>query len=223
MRDSRAIASAPYLFCALLFCGTSAIADADIEAGRVKSAACIGCHGPNGNSMNGRYPVLAGQAATYIYFQLHDFKEGRRTDPTMSSIAASLTDDDILNLAVFFSSQIPIQNSYTLDPQRVALGAQQVQKGSCTACHLAGLAGHNEIPKLAGQQPDYVAKQLTAFRNSIRIYDGGIMRNVTRMLSDDDILNLAHYIGSLPPVVSEAAPPPAGAQQLGSNDVPRAR
>jgi cytochrome c553 len=209
MRKSRVIALTPYLFYALLFCGNSAVADADIEAGRAKSAACIACHGPNGNSTNRLYPVLAGRGATYIYFQLQDFKAGRRTDPNMSVIAASLTHDEIINLAVFYSSQIPVNNNSALDQQRIALGAQEVQEYSCTACHGTGLTGTNEFPKLAGQQPDYVSKQLMAFKNKTRIYDGGTMQNVTRTLSDEDILNIAHYIASLPPVVSNPEPSPS--------------
>jgi cytochrome c553 len=207
MRESRAFALAPYLFCALLSFGNSALADA--EAGRVKSQECIGCHGQNGTATNGQYPVLAGQGATYLYFQLQDFKAGRRTDPNMSFIAASLTPEEIVNLAEFFSSQVPVNNNYVVDPQRVALGAQKLQESACTACHGAGLTGTNEIPKLAGQQPNYVSKQLMAFKNKTRIYDGGTMQNVTRSLSDVDILNLSHFLASLPPVVTKPAPSPS--------------
>jgi cytochrome c553 len=215
MRHSRAIALAPYLFGALLVCVSGALAnDADIEAGRAKSAACIQCHGVNGNSTNGRFPVLAGQTATYIYFQLHDFKEGRRTNPTMSAIAAGLSDEEIINLAVFFSSQTPVPINDALDPQRVARGAQLGRESSCAGCHAAGLKGHNEIPKLAGQHPDYVARQLMNFKEKLRIYDGGTMQNITRTLSGEDMLDLAHFIGSLPPVVESPAPLPSGPEKF---------
>ena len=130
----------------------------------------------------------------------------------MSPIAAALTDDEILNLAVFYSSQTAVMNNAMLVQQQVALGAQKAQELSCTQCHQAGLKGNDEIPKLAGQQPDYVSKQLTAFRDKVRIYDGGTMQNIARPLSNEDIINLGQYISSLPPVVPSPAAPPSGSQ-----------
>ena len=64
-------------------------------------------------------------------------------------------------------------------------------------CHLGELKGQNEIPRLAGQQPDYVIKQLKDFRERNRTNDAGNMTSVSKNLSDDDIANLAHYIASL--------------------------
>ena len=77
-------------------------ADAGADA---KAQVCAACHGPNGNSTNPQYPVLAGQNSRYIYLQLKDFKEGRRHDPQMDPMAAPLTRDDMLALADHFSKE----------------------------------------------------------------------------------------------------------------------
>jgi cytochrome c553 len=170
---------------------------ADAEAGKRKAETCFSCHGPGGNSTNGMFPTLAGQTSRYLYLQLRDFKEGRRKDPVMSPMAASLSKEDMQDLAEYFSSQKPAGNNFKPDPARVAAGGKKSNEVLCSMCHLGGLKGQNEIPRLAGQQPDYVMKQLKDFRSRTRTNDGGNMTSVSQGLSDDDITNLAHYIASL--------------------------
>jgi cytochrome c553 len=176
---------------------SSWIQAADIEAGKRKAEACAACHGPNGNSTVGQFPSLAGQTARYAYLQLRDFKEGRRNDPVMSPMAANLSRDDMLDLASYFAEQKPALIKFKPDPQRVALGAKKADETLCSMCHLGGLKGQNEIPKLSGQHPEYTVKQLKAFKEKTRTNDAGNMTSVARTLSDDDIVNLSHYIGSL--------------------------
>ena len=78
----------------------------DSAAGGKKAAeVCGACHGPDGNSSQGIYPSLAGQTARYIYLQLKDFNEGRRSDPLMTPVAKTLTKDDMLNVAAYFAAQ----------------------------------------------------------------------------------------------------------------------
>lgn len=77
---------------------------ADIEAGKAKSAMCAACHGPAGISAMDMWPNLAGQKAGYLVKQLKAFKDGTRTDPSMSPMAAPLTDEDMANLAAYYSS-----------------------------------------------------------------------------------------------------------------------
>ncbi|MBI2567984.1 MAG: c-type cytochrome [Candidatus Schekmanbacteria bacterium] len=83
---------------------STAAAGGDAAAGKAKSAICAGCHGPEGVSLLPLYPNLAGQRFEYIVKQLTAFKAGIRTDPTMSPVAATLTDEDVQNLAAHFSS-----------------------------------------------------------------------------------------------------------------------
>ena len=81
----------------------------DAAAGKVKSAACTGCHGINGISNNPMWPNLAGQQEGYLVKQLQAFREGVRDDPLMSPMAKSLTDSDIDNLAAYYSNLQPGQ------------------------------------------------------------------------------------------------------------------
>ena len=170
---------------------------ADADAAKRKADVCISCHGPAGNSPNGLFPTLAGQTSRYLYLQLRDFKEGRRKDPVMSPMAANLSKEDMQDLADYFSSQKQAANGFKADPARVKAGAAKSAEVLCAMCHLGELKGQNEIPRLAGQQPDYVMKQLKDFRDRNRTNDGGNMTSVSKTLTDDDITNLAHYIGNL--------------------------
>ncbi len=76
----------------------------DAAAGKAKSATCAGCHGAAGLSANPLWPNLAGQKEAYLVKQLKALRDGTRTDPMMSPMAKPLTDDDIANLAAYYSS-----------------------------------------------------------------------------------------------------------------------
>ena len=92
------------LITALLLASTSAMAG-DAAAGKAKSAICAACHGPTGHSMNPMWPNLAGQKEQYLAKQIKAFRDGTRKDPTMAPMVAGLSDDDIANLAAYFSAQ----------------------------------------------------------------------------------------------------------------------
>jgi cytochrome c553 len=170
----------------------------DAEAGGRKAAeVCAACHGPVGNSAQGLYPSLAGQTARYLYLQLKDFNEGRRSDSLMTPVAKTLTRDDMLNLAAYFSAQELRPADFAADPARVAKGAAKAAETLCTMCHGGGFKGQNEMPRVAGQQHDYVVKQLRDFRERKRTNDAGNMTSVARTLSDEDIENLAQYLATL--------------------------
>jgi cytochrome c553 len=158
---------------------------------------CVACHGPGGNSAQPRYPSLAGQTARYIYLQLKDFNEGRRTDSLMTPMAKGLTRDDMLNLAAYFSAQELRPVDFTADPARVAKGASKSAETLCTMCHGGGFMGQNEIPRVAGQQHDYIVKQMRDFKEGKRTNDAGNMASVSKTLSDEDIENLAQYLATL--------------------------
>lgn len=141
--------------------------------------------------------MLAGQSWRYVYIQLKDFKEGRRSDPQMSPMAAALSREDMMALGNFFAAQKARPVDFQADPARVAAGRKVADAVLCTMCHLGEFKGQNEIPRVAGQWPQYTMKQLADFKARRRTNDAGNMTSVARTLSEDDITNLAHYIANL--------------------------
>jgi cytochrome c553 len=182
--------------CLLAVAASQSYADAD--AGKAKAEQiCTSCHGAKGNPVLPTVPILSAQTARYIYLELQDFKAGRRIDPVMTPLASTLTKEEMLDVAEYFASQVPVDAPFKTDRARVLKGAAKADETLCTMCHLGGLKGQNEIPRLAGQQAEYVMKQLHAFKDRTRTNDAGNMTSVAQTLSDDDIVNLTHYIADL--------------------------
>ena len=188
----------PRILCALLlaFAARAALAQ-DVEAGRKKAEACAACHGPNGKSTQPQIPILAGQNFRYLYFELRDFKEGRRKHPIMDPLVASLSKEDMFDLASYFAAQTPVSTQFSPDPAKAAKGKAKAEEVLCTMCHLGRFKGQNEIPRVAGQHYEYIVKQLHDFRAQRRTNDAGNMTSVAKTLSDTDIDDLAEYIAGL--------------------------
>ena len=187
----------PVLAGVLALLGLSLATAQDIEAGRTRSQVCAACHGADGNSQSGQFPNLAGQTWRYIYVQLKDYKEGRRSDPVMTAMAAPLSRQDMIDIANYFAAQKAKPSTFNADEAKVRLGRAKADETLCAMCHLGGFAGQNEIPRVAGQQYDYIVKQLRDFKARKRTNDAGNMTSVAQTLSDADIENLANYITSL--------------------------
>lgn len=162
-----------------------------------KAATCMACHGPNGNSSMPNTPSLAGQNARYIYLQLRDFQEGRRHNDMMTPMTAGLTRDDMREIADFFSKQTLTSKNFKADPDKAKKGFAKADETLCAMCHLGEFKGQNEIPKVAGQNYDYVIKTLKDFKAKNRTNDAGNMTSVASTLSEEDIENLGHYIAGL--------------------------
>jgi cytochrome c553 len=180
----------------LMFMLAAALTCAAAETPKIAQT-CVACHGSEGNSTVGIFPILAGQTARYLYLELKDYKEGRRKDPVMSPIAESLSKEDMMSLAEYFSAQKPKPLAYSPDSRKVELGRKKADETLCAMCHLGGFSGQNEIPRVAGQHREYVIKQLKDFKTRRRTNDAGNMTSVAQTLSDQDIENLADFIASL--------------------------
>ncbi|MDN3920885.1 c-type cytochrome [Roseateles violae] len=188
---------------ALLLAGLGAGAAAQQQQGAApampeKAAACVACHGPGGaKPIQDDYPRLAGQTSRYLYLQLRDYQEGRRENPLMSPMAAGLSRDEMRALADYFAAQKPQPQGFAVDAAKARLGRAKADETLCTMCHLGGFSGQNEVPRVAGQNPAYVVKQLADFKAGRRTNDAGTMSSVSKTLSEADIENLAHYLAGL--------------------------
>ena len=160
-------------------------------AGRYKSIPCLACHGAEGISDYDVWPNLAGQNAVYLAKQMHDFRAGRRHDPWMSPMAGPLTDQDIDDLAGYFSA------APTRAGGAVAVEPAVKQRAeSCVPCHgIQGIIDNLFWPNLAGQNARYLAKQLQDFRAGRRV--DPVMTPMAQALTDQDIEALAAFYASL--------------------------
>ena len=162
-----------------------------------KATTCTTCHGPAGNSILPQVPGLAGQTSRYIYLQLRDFQEGRRSNELMTAVVKDLTRDEMRELAAYFMAQKPVSQAFQPDAEKARKGKAKADETLCTMCHLGGFVGQNEIPRVAGQSYDYIVKQLRDFKARRRTNDAGNMTSVANTLSDTDIDNLGHYLAGL--------------------------
>jgi cytochrome c553 len=190
----------------------------DATAGQGKAAVCAACHGADGNSAAPTFPKLAGQNAKYIYKQLQNFKAGTRVNALMAPMAAGLADQDMADLAEYYSQQKGSiggakKELVELGQKIFRGGKKEIGLTACSGCH--GPAGKGNtfaaFPRLSGQHAEYTANQLKMFRaagrddltGDRRDNDGakpgdlGPMQMIAAKLSDKDIQALASYIQGL--------------------------
>jgi cytochrome c553 len=186
------------------------------EAGAAKSATCVACHGPNGNSANPLWPSLAGQNAAYISGQLKRFKTNARinSNGVMTGLAAPLSDQDMQDLGAYFSQQTPA--GLEADPSYWQAGRALYRGGgtqaipACMACHGPSGRGNPEAgyPTLRAQHAEYVVKQLNDYAAGKRYGNdekgntaGGpnaaIMTTIAKRLTPENMRDLASYVQGL--------------------------
>ena len=192
----------------LVVASAPALAGGDAAAGQAKSAVCAACHGPDGNSMVPNWPKIAGQHEQYLARQITLIRDGARAVPEMMGIVAGLTDQDIADLAAWFSSQSPAGG--VADESQVDLGGRIFRAGNaesgvpaCMACH--GPAGEGNplsgYPALAGQHAVYTTNLLRRFRDGEHWGEGDassqVMNGVAAELTDEEIAAVASFIQGL--------------------------
>lgn len=170
---------------------------ADPEAGKAKAMVCAACHGANGNSTDPAVPSLAGQPAQALATQLFQFREGNRKNPLMTPMASNLSNDDMNNIAAYFSSLKADPPKHKTSPANAELGPQLARKFNCTQCHGPALLGQQHMPRLAGQQAEYLRVQLRGFKASTRADLDGNMTSAAQALTDKDIEVLVDYLAGL--------------------------
>ena len=183
-----------------------------IAAGKAKSIVCAACHGTDGNSAIPTNPKLAGQHKNYLVKQLNEYKlatqtggQSGRNNPIMGGMAAFLTDEDIQNVATYFSVQIT-KTSEQGSEQNIEGGTlfnsgdKDRKIPACASCHGPNGNGSNlsGFPDISGQHTQYTLTQLKAFRSGSRHNDKNeIMQNIAARLTDEDIEVLANYLSNL--------------------------
>ncbi|MBU3058670.1 MULTISPECIES: c-type cytochrome [Pseudomonas] len=192
----------------LLTLGITGMAHAagDAAAGQGKVAVCGACHGMDGNSPAPNFPKLAGQGERYLLKQLNDIKSGNRVVVEMTGLLDNLSEQDLADIAAYFASQK--MSVGAADPKLVERGEALFRGGkleegmpACTGCHSPDGSGNAQagFPHLGGQHAQYVAKQLTNFREGDRTNDGDtmMMRAIAAKLSNKDIEAVSSYIQGL--------------------------
>jgi len=173
-----------------------AIASGDVQRGKALAAGCAGCHGAEGISPSDAFPNLAGLPAEVLYKQLDDYHSGKRENPIMQGMAATLDDQKIADVAAYFAS-LPSKARTPADapPALAAIGAPLRSIAPCAACH-GPLGFKDGAPPLEGQKSAYLKAQLDAFATGARHNDiNQQMREIARALSATERDSLAEWYG----------------------------
>jgi cytochrome c553 len=181
----------------------------DAKAGAGKVAACIGCHGIKGYQASFpevyKVPMISGQGAKYIASALNAYQKGDRKHPTMRGIAASLTAQDIADVAAFYEASGRQEGATALGkaPDATGKAASLVQKGACVSCHGDSFSKPIDptYPRIAGQHADYLFVALKSYKSEGNATWGranGVMGGIAKQFSNAELKELANYVHGLP-------------------------
>jgi cytochrome c553 len=170
---------------------------ADTDTGRVRAQSCVACHGAGGNSTDPAIPSLAGQPEQALATALYQFREGNRKNAVMSPLAAELSNAEMNDLAAYFNSEKIAASTHQTHAENLVIGPTLAKQYNCTQCHGPALMGIQHIPRLAGQQHDYLLAQLRSFRAATRGDMDGTMTSAVSRLKDEEIVILSDYIAGL--------------------------
>jgi len=190
---------------ALLGGGLSVASAAQAESLAARAVAlCAGCHGADGNSVATAFPKLAGQQKKYLLRELMDFKSGKRASEIMAPVMATLSENDLTELAVYYARQKPAPGVVG-DPALLALGKDLYLKGnsktdvpSCESCHDETGNGDGKFPRVAGQHVDYTLDQFRLYAAGKRTNGARVMQAVAERMSEQEARAVAEYRASMP-------------------------
>jgi cytochrome c553 len=178
----------------------------DALAGETKSAMCYGCHGIKGYHASfpeiHRVPKISGQSAKYIVSALTAYKKGERRHPSMKGVATTLSDQDMADLAAYYSGLGGGSKAADVLPTPSVEVAALLNKGACVSCHGANLSKPTDpsYPKIAGQHADYLYVALKAYKQEKGTVVGRanpIMGGVAKQFDTKELKLISNYLGSL--------------------------
>jgi cytochrome c553 len=170
-------------------------ASANAETLQERFVTCQGCHGEKGQSEIENTPSLGGQQAPYALIQLFMFREKLRVFEPMNDIAKAFTDDDLRTFSDYIA-QIPkpAPPADAGEPARMQRGQALTKHYLCNTCHNGDFSGKENVPRIANQREDYLAKTLAEYKDNSRHGYDGIMADVMSALPKEQIADLAYYI-----------------------------
>src|SRR3984885_6382441 len=181
---------------ALAFAGIASSLHAETFEQRV--APCLACHGEKGQSETENTPSLGGQQAPYALIQLFMFREKLRVFEPMNEMAKALTDDDLRAFSDFVATlPKPSPPAAAGDPARLQRAPALVQQQHCYSCHNADFSGRDNVPRLAGQREDYLAKTMREYKDNSRHGYDGTMAEVLQPVTPEEIADLAYFLARL--------------------------
>jgi cytochrome c553 len=166
-----------------------------VQAGKTAAAPCGGCHGETGVTAMPGIPSLTGQEPKYLSAAVADYKDGSRKNETMQTMTAALDSATMNNIALFYALQKPARAA---TPVAGNPAAGQAAAAPCAACHGAhGVSGNPASPSLAGQDAQYLAAALHAYKDGTR--NNTTMKALVAALDDGTMKDLAAYYAGLQP------------------------
>src|SRR6202035_1339385 len=176
----------------------SIAASASAETIEERTVACFACHGEHGQSQTENTPSLGGQQAPYALIQLFVFREKLRVFEPMNEMAKAFTDDDLRAFSDFIGKlPKPAPPADAGDPARLQRAEALVQQNHCNSCHTADFSGRDNIPRLADQREDYLAKTMREYKDNTRHGYDGTMAEVLQPVTADQIADLAYYLARI--------------------------
>src|SRR5229473_2083624 len=160
-----------------------------------RAAPCLACHGEHGQSETESTPSLGAQQAPYALIQLFMFREKLRTFEPMNEMAKAFTDDD-LRLFSDFASKMPkpAPPADAGDPARLQRAQALVAQHRCNSCHNTDFSGKDNVPRIADQREDYLAKTMREYKDSSRHGYDGTMAEVLQPVTTEQIDDLAYFL-----------------------------
>jgi cytochrome c553 len=157
---------------------------------------CVGCHGPDGNSVTLGIPSIAGQPKVYLENQLILTREGLRATDVMQKqeLMRGLSDRDIVGIAAHFAQQPARSAAGEVDAGQFRRGRQLAGKLHCGNCHLPDYRGREQMPRLAGQREEYLYETMRAFRDNPRSGGDTIMTAALYGIPEADLRAMAHFL-----------------------------